>query len=198
VTTFFLVRHAAHQAGTDRLVGRTPGISLSESGRSQARRLAERLSGKGVTAIHAGPRERTVETAEAIAQLCRCPVVIAEALDEVDFGVWAGRSFRELEDDREWNGWNAARASASTPAGATMAEIMRRVITHMRDCAESEPEGRVVLVSHAEPIRAAVMHYLGMALSAHDRVQIDLASITTLTAGEWGARLSALNERISE
>ena len=198
MTTFFLVRHAAHQAGTDRLVGGTPGISLNEDGRRQATHLAERLSSQGITAIYTSPRERTVETAGPIAELCRCPLIIAEALDEVDFGAWAGRSFRELEEDREWTAWNATRAIASTPAGVTMSDVTRRVIAHMQDCAKAEPEGRVVLVSHAEPIRAAVLHYLGMSLAAYDRIQIDLASITTLTSGHWGARLCALNERISQ
>jgi broad specificity phosphatase PhoE len=198
VTIFFLVRHAAHQAGTDRLVGRTPGISLSDDGRRQAWHLAERLSSQGVTAIHTSPRERTVETAGPIAQLCRCPLIIAEALDEVDFGAWAGSSFRELAEDREWTTWNATRATASTPAGVTMSDIIRRVTTYMRECAESDPEGRVVLVSHAEPIRAAVLHYLGLPLAAFDRIQIDLASITTLASGQWGARLCTLNERISQ
>ena len=178
-------------------MGRTPGVRLSEEGRREARRLAERLSNERITAVHASPRERAIETAEPIADLCGRPVVICEALDEANFGAWSGKSFRELEEDREWNAWNASRATVSTPAGVTMLDIVRRITAHIRECAESEPAGRIVLVSHAEPIRAAVLHYLGMPLTAYDRIQIDLASTTTLEAGQWGARLRSLNERIS-
>ena len=67
-TTFFLLRHAAHDNVGGFLAGRSPGIRLGEDGRAQAARLAERMRRESFEAIYSSPRERSAETAAAIAQ----------------------------------------------------------------------------------------------------------------------------------
>jgi probable phosphoglycerate mutase len=194
VTTVFLIRHAVHEAGTDRLVGRLPGIHLSVEGRRQALSLALRLGDKGLTAIHTSPRERAVSTAEPISLASGLSLEIAHAADEVDFGMWSGKSFTELEDDADWRRWNTDRANASTPAGERMRDIAARIAGHIDMLTDQYADGRIAIVTHAEVIRAAVLHYLDMPLGDYDRLQIDPASITTLATGAWGPKLCGLNE----
>ena len=197
MTTVFLIRHAVHEAGPDRLAGRLPGIHLSPEGRRQALSLALRLGDKGLTAIHASPRERAVSTAEAIASAAGLRLEIAHAADEVDFGTWAGKSFAELEDDADWRRWNANRANAMTPAGERMRDIAARIAGHIDMLTDRYADGSIAIVTHAEVIRAAVLHYLDMPIGDYNRLQIDPASITTLATGAWGAKLCGLNEAAS-
>jgi probable phosphoglycerate mutase len=197
VTTVFLIRHAVHEAGSDRLVGCLPGIQLSLEGRRQALALALRLGDKGLTAIHASPRERAVSTAELIAMAAGLDLEIAHAADEVDFGMWSGKSFAELEDDADWRHWNANRANAATPAGERMRDVAVRIAGHIDMLTDQYAGGCIAIVTHAEVIRAAVLHYLDMPVGDYNRLQIDPASITTLATGAWGARLCGLNEAAS-
>jgi probable phosphoglycerate mutase len=197
VTTVFLIRHAVHDAGPGRLVGRLPGIHLNLEGRRQALSLALRLGDKGLTALHASPRERAVSTAEPIALATGLGLVIADAADEADFGMWAGKSFAELDEDPDWRRWNTDRANAVTPAGERMQDIAARIAGHIDMLSDQYADGRIAIVTHAEVIRAAVLHYLDMPLRDYDRLQIDSASITTLATGAWGARLCGLNEAAS-
>src|SRR5690348_50874 len=107
--TFFLVRHAAHDNVGGFLAGRTPGIRLGADGRAQAARLAQRLTRESFEAIYASPLERAEETAAAISAANHVAVERAEALNEVDFGSWSGRTFDDLDRDPAWRRWNEWR-----------------------------------------------------------------------------------------
>jgi broad specificity phosphatase PhoE len=196
-TTFLLVRHAAHDEVGSFLAGRVAGIRLGLAGRAQANRLAERMRRERLNAIHASPRERSQETAQAIAVACGISAVTEnEELDEIDFGGWSGKTFAELENYADWRLWNSDRLHAATPAGETMASVQGRVISCMWRLAEHYPEQAVVLVSHADVIKAAVCHVIGLPADAGCRFDISPASITSVAAGDWGARLITLNETI--
>jgi len=173
------------------------GVRLGPDGLAQAQRLGERMRRESFAAIIASPRERTRETALAISDAAGVgPVKIAGELDEIDFGAWSGRSFDELNSDPAWRHWNGNRGEASTPAGETMAQVQERVASFTRRIADAGAGRAVVLVSHADVIKAAVCHFLGVPLANLDRFEISPASVTTLVIGGWGSKLLALNETI--
>jgi broad specificity phosphatase PhoE len=194
-TTFFLVRHAAHDNVGAYLAGRACDVSLGPDGRAQAERLARRMRREKFGAIHASPRNRTRETADAIAAASGLRNEVAPDLDEIDFGdEWCGRSFDELNADPAWRHWNEDRAGARTPAGEALCDVEDRVQRHVRRAAADHPDGAVVLVTHADVIKAAVTRHLGLPIAAIDRFEVAPASITTLVVGDWGAKLLSLNE----
>jgi probable phosphoglycerate mutase len=193
--TLILVRHAAHIHLNVTLSGRMPGVPLSEAGRAQAERLAARLAKRGLSAVRSSPLDRARETAAAIAEAAALTVDTTEGLQEIDFGEWTGRRFDALAGDPEWDGWNARRATTRPPGGESMAEAQARIVTHLHATAREHDGETVVLVSHADMIRAVVAHVLGLELDNLLRFDIDPASATTLTWGDGWARLIALNER---
>lgn len=196
-TTFFLVRHAAHDNVGGYLAGRKPGVRLGADGRAQAERLAQRMSRETFSAIIASPRERTQETAEAIARAAGIDEVETDArLDEIDFGAWSGKTFDELNLDAEWARWNAERATARTPAGEGIADVARRVEECLADARLRFGSASVVLVSHADIIKAAVCLSLGLKPEQGMLLEVSPASITVLIQGDWGQKLWQLNETI--
>lgn len=56
MTTFVLVRHAAHDWLGRGVAGRMPGVLLNAQGRQQAERLVQRLDGRRIESIHCSPR----------------------------------------------------------------------------------------------------------------------------------------------
>jgi broad specificity phosphatase PhoE len=194
-TTFLLIRHAAHDDVGLYLAGRMEGVKLGAAGLAQANRLAERLSGERIDAVFSSPRERTRQTAGAIAVACEVgPVSVCEDLDEVDFGEWSGRTFDELNRDLAWRHWNDDRQKARTPTGESMAGVQLRMLRRMERCCSAHAGDSVVLVSHADVIKTAVCHVLGLTLDNCFRFDIDPASVTTLVMGDWGAKLLKLND----
>jgi broad specificity phosphatase PhoE len=196
-TTFFLVRHAAHDNLGSFLAGRSAGVVLGQAGRAQAARLAERMQRESFAVIHTSPRERSRETAEAIAGAVGIEAVTSDdQLDEIDFGGWSGKTFAELENCADWRLWNSDRLRAATPAGETMADVQGRVLACMKRLTSHHPDGAVVLVSHADVIKAAICHVLQLPADAGCKFEISPASITVVVAGDWGSRLLSLNETI--
>lgn len=196
-TTFFLLRHAAHDDVGRYLAGRAPNVSLGPHGHAQAQRLGERMRRENFVAIYSSPRERTQQTALAVSLHSEIgPVELRDELDEVDFGPWSGKTFAELDQDPAWRDWNCRRAVAVTPAGASMQEVCGRVRCCMTDLHRRHPGESVVLVSHADVIKSAVCHVLGLTADGGFRFEIEPASITVLVMGDWGAKLLRLNEGV--
>jgi broad specificity phosphatase PhoE len=193
-TNLFLVRHGAHAELGRVLTGRRSGVPLTPAGRAQAAAVAERLAGEQIRAVQTSPRERAVETASIIAARLGVGIEIVDALDEIDFGEWSGRSFDALAGDAGWNAWNTHRGSAPTPGGETMAAAVARAGAHVAALAAGG--GGVVCVSHCDIIRGLVADTLGLPLDNLLRFDIDTASLSTLVVGEWGRRVVALNERV--
>jgi broad specificity phosphatase PhoE len=196
ITTFLLLRHAAHDNVGGFLAGRMTGVVLGEAGRAQAERLARRLRPERIDTIFASPRERTQQTAQVVAAACGLPMTTAEELDEIDFGRWSGQDFEALQQDPLWQRWNAVRSLIRTPGGETMLDVQRRVLGLMERLVEARGGQCVALVSHADVIKTAVLHHLGLGIDAWPRFDIAPASITRLVIGDWGARLLGLNETV--
>ncbi|TPK76124.1 MULTISPECIES: histidine phosphatase family protein [unclassified Mesorhizobium] len=194
-TTFFLIRHAAHDNVGGYLAGRMEGICLGEAGKAQAQHLAGRMAREPLAAICSSPRERTLETAKPIALACGVnDIAICQELDEIDFGVWSGKTFDELNADASWRLWNDQRQQARTPSGETMLDVQQRIVGLM-DALRQNTQGQcVALVSHADVIKAAVCKVLGLQLGDCFRFDIEPASITTIVHGDWGSKLIRLNE----
>ena len=196
-TLICLIRHAAHaQLGTT-LSGRMPGLSLSAGGMGQAQKAAARLSSARVVAIHTSPVARARETAAAIALPHGLEPEVVDALDELDFGSWTGRSFVELEREQDWMAWNTQRGSARIPGGETMAGAQARIVDHISALGGRVGGGALILVSHCDLIRAAIAHYLGLALDRMLSFDVDPASMSRLAVGKWGGRVLSVNEPLA-
>lgn len=193
----FLIRHAEHAELGRTLTGRRTDVRLSEAGERQADATGAKLSGMGVGRIFSSPRERALQTARTIAQHCDAEVEIAAELDEIDFGAWSGRRFEELACDPLWRRWNEERGGCRAPGGETMSEAACRAVALVERLAGEAAAKDAALVTHCDIIRGIVAHYLGVPLDNLLRFDVDPASITTLTAGGWGAQIHSLNERMT-
>ena len=188
---FHLVRHAEHTLPEGTLAGRLPGLGLSARGSTQAHALAGHLAQSRARAVVCSPLQRTRETATPIAAALGQEPIVEPALTEIDFGPWAGRSFDSLEMDLDWRRWNAARGLAATPAGETMLAVQARAVAALMSMAREG--GAVIVVSHADVIKAILAYALGMPLDFIHRLHIDLASRSTLLLGPSMAHVLAMN-----
>jgi probable phosphoglycerate mutase len=178
-----LIRHAEHALQDLVLVGRSPGVRLTTRGCEKARALGRGLRGEGVAAIQSSPRERCLETAEQISLALGIPVEREPALDELDCGAWTGQKFSSLEHDADWRAWNELRAIARPPGGESMRDVQRRILRHLESAARRGFAGPVVMVTHAELIRAALLHCRGLPLAAWNSVMLAPASVSRIEFG---------------
>ena len=193
-TTVFLVRHAAHDRVDRVLCGRMPGVGLGEAGRRQAEALARHFTAGGVGAVWTSPLQRARETAEPIAARLGLAARTSDALCEIDFGAWTGRSFDELRDEPRWRRWNEERGSERPPGGESMAEAQARAMEEVERARAEHPDGQVVLVSHGDVIKAVLAGALGLSLDAHARFEISPGSVSALAVWDGGRKVLSMNE----
>jgi broad specificity phosphatase PhoE len=187
-----LVRHGLtdwNESG--RLLGRI-AIGLNERGRRQARALAGALADVPMRAVVSSPQQRTQETAQAIATARDVEVQTEAGLDEVWLGRWQGKTFDEIREDPDLLPLLADPThvcDAIEPA----AEVQSRVVTVVEAFREANEPGPVVLVSHGDPLRVLLAHYLGMNLRHYRRLAVDPGSASILNFDGRGTQLLALN-----
>ncbi len=169
---------------------------MSNGGIEQARIVADLLGVEPIAAVYSSPRERAYYTAREIAEPHGLKVMIADGLDEVDFGEWTGLGFDQLEGDPLWNAWNAARGAARPPGGESLAAATARAAAMLEGLAVEHRDQLVAAVSHCDLIRGVLAHYLGLPLDNLLRFDVDPGSISRLSIGSWGARITSINERL--
>ncbi|HXH07894.1 MAG TPA: histidine phosphatase family protein, partial [Vicinamibacterales bacterium] len=192
MTTFLLVRHGETDAVDQWLAGWLPGVSLNAKGRRQAARLAERLGRRPVAAIYSSPLDRAMETATPLAEQLGLPIRELDAVGEIRMGAWEGRRLDDLAADEHWRAFNTTRALVRPPGGELMVEVQARMVAALLALAAEHPDRIVVVVSHLDPIRAALMYFLGMPIDAYHRLRLAPASVSTVAIGPGGAFVTAI------
>lgn len=193
-TTILLVRHGLNDYVGRALAGRSPGVHLNDEGRAQAARLAARLASLPIAAVYSSPLERAVETARPIAAARSLELRLSEAAMEIDFGEWTGRTIAELETDPLWKRFNTERSTTRAPGGELMAEAQERMVAAIEELRAAHPGTSIVLVSHADVIRAALAHYARVPLDAVGRFEIRPASVTALRLWDDWTLVLCVNE----
>jgi len=181
VTIFLLIRHGENDMINRKiLAGRSCGVHLNDHGRRQTALLSGYLAHLPLQAIYSSPLERTMQTAQPIGQRQGRTVQVLPAINEVDFGIWTGRSFAALADDPQWKAFNASRSETRIPSGEIFSEVQLRMIDALEALREVHGNCLVALVSHADPIRTVVAHFLGMPLDGILRFEISPASVSVV------------------
>lgn len=184
VTLVLLVRHGLTPTTGKLLPGRAAGLHLSEEGRAQAERVAERIAQlKIVDAIYASPLERARETAAPIAAARKMRVKVDKGLLECDFGDWTGGELKALMKLPEWNTVQRAPSTFTFPGGESFTAMQARIVGTIDRLRAEHPGGVVVCVSHADPIKAAVAHALGTHIDLFQRIVISTCSVTAIAYG---------------
>ncbi len=152
MTTILLVRHGETDWNAERRVQGHSDRPLNETGRAQARSLAEELAAERIDAVYSSDLLRAHETARIVAETKGLGVTAIPDLRERDFGTWEG-----LTDDEILARFPEA---ATGPWGdaETRQQMAERVADALRRIADAHPDGNVLVVSHGGPLRAVLTH----------------------------------------
>jgi probable phosphoglycerate mutase len=194
MTVLLLIRHGQTDTAGKRLTGWQRGVHLNDRGREQAGELAERLDGVPVRAIYSSPLERCRETAAPLARARGLSVSARRALLEVDYGDWTGRSIAGLRRTKRWRVVLSAPSRIDFPGGESMLGVQERVVAELERIAARHPRDVVAVVSHADVVRVALLHYAGMHLDGLHRLAVEPASVSVVALGDSPGRILKVND----
>ena len=135
-------------------------IPLSDRGRQQAARVAERLKDLTPTILYSSDVLRTQETAQFISQSIGMPVHLCEGLREWDVGTWEDRHVDELATHLQEIGANIV--SYVPEGGESQLQTQERLIAQMNTFAAQHAGETIVCVSHGKAIDMFARHVLGL------------------------------------
>lgn len=163
VTRIFMVRHGATVlSAEDRFAGATD-VDLSDEGREQTRRLAERLSDEKIVAVYASPLGRTVETATILAAPHKLEVQTRDGLREISHGRWEQMTRREVEEKfpEEAAEWEKDPYTFAPAGGESGLAVTARALPVLIDLVRENGGKNVLVVSHKATIRLLLSSLLG-------------------------------------
>jgi probable phosphomutase (TIGR03848 family) len=194
-TLVLLVRHGLTPTTGKVLPGRAPGLHLSDKGRLQAERAAERIAtiSPAPTAIYASPMERTRETAAPIAKALGLRVRTNPGLLDCAVGEWEGKSLKTLVKKPEWRRVHTWPSGFRFPGGESLAEMQQRVLATVLSLVEAHPGERIVVVSHADPIILLLGSVAGVPLDMFQRLTISPASVSAIAFGPLSPNVLCIN-----
>jgi broad specificity phosphatase PhoE len=163
VTRVFMVRHGATVlSAEDRFAGATD-VELSDEGREQTRRLAERLSHEKIIAVYASPLGRTVETAQILAAPHKLELQKRDGLREINHGRWEGMTRREVEEKfpEEAAEWEKDPYTFAPLGGESGLAVTARALPVLIELVRKHPGENFLLVSHKATIRLLLSSLLG-------------------------------------
>ncbi len=195
LTRILLIRHGMNDLlVAHRLGGRLPGIHLNAEGQAQAQALGARLAGTPLAAVYSSPMERALETAEPVAAAHGLPVIQVEGLYETDCGEWAGQPVEDVNKLELWRQIQFYPSGVRFPGGESVVEAQARMVAALEQLRAAHPGQTIAAVSHSDPIKAVLVHYLGMPLDLFQRLVIEPASLTELAFTPNGPRLVRYND----
>lgn len=155
-------------------------VPLNHKGILQAKRIAKIISRLKIDAVYTSPLKRALQTAKIVARGIKVPLTIDPQLTEVNFGRWEGRHFERLVHDKAYHRYMKSPLTTKVPGGETMSDVQKRGLAALRLASRDYPQGRLLLVTHGDVIRAILCHYLRLPLAQFRRLWIDNGSLTAL------------------
>jgi broad specificity phosphatase PhoE len=193
VLALVLIRHGETDWNREgRVMGWSP-VPLNAAGRQQIERLAERLKSLEVQALYTSPVQRTIESATILAKALNRAPIPDERWTETKITGWEGKLWAELEGHPIRERYYAAPTETRLPDGEMFAEVRDRVAAAAAELERRHPAGLITVVSHADPIRAVVGHYLGLELTASHNFKIDNGTVTIVEIEAGVGTLRLLN-----
>ena len=193
-----LVRHTQTDWNKE---GRYQGSAdrpLTAFGEARVRAVVSRLRAGSFTAIVSSGLSRTNRLASEVAERHpRLPgFVCDERWREVDHGLWEGLTYAEVAAryspqtrKRFANFWNS-RAHG----GESGSDLWSRVGAAWDELLHSYDGGRILVVTHATPIRLILCSALGVPVENHWQFRIDPGGITSLDLYPSATIVRAVNE----
>ena len=181
-TRLHLIRHGEVEERYHRVFGGRIDMELSPLGREQAQALADYVETIPFDVIYASPMKRVQETLQRIVQTQRPAPIVLDELREVDFGVWTGLAWEEIQarfgvSAYEWlDQLEKGQIAQAEPISAFRARIdsaLGKILSHA-------PGSSTAVVCHGGVIRMILAILLDLPLRKMAAFDFEYASLTTL------------------
>jgi probable phosphoglycerate mutase len=191
------MRHGQAENNVSRtLVGRHIESHLTEQGRNQVIDTAKQLRNIRIDKIYASPVIRTRETAQIVGSVLGMDYEVDERLYEIELGKLVGMNYEEVTTkygDLFLRFYSEHDPVLDSFGVEPFSAVKRRVKSLLDDVLQKHEDSNVLMVTHLDPIKAALATLLDLKAEALYRWHIRNASLTVLKHESKVFSLSGVN-----
>ena len=190
----YLIRHGVTAHNQQRRYSGVNNVSLSEQGVKQAQLVGELLRSENFSSIYTSPLQRCISTTEAISKSHDTCAESLEDLREIDFGLWEGLTFDEIQADypKQLNAWFESPDDFTFPEGESVPDFRKRVLASLDTILAQD--GDSLVVAHGGSLRVIICHLCGWGIDALHSFDLAPASLTIVKHYAQSSVVSVLNE----
>jgi probable phosphoglycerate mutase len=192
-----LMRHGQAENNVNRiLVGRHIESHLTHYGRQQVEDTARYLQNVPIEKVYVSPVTRTVETAKIVSKILGISYEIDERLYEIELGKLVGMNYDDIIDKygNLFLKFYAGTDSMLSNYGVeSFTAVKRRIKNLMDEIKETEHDKNVLMITHLDPIKAAISVLLDLKPEALFHWHIRNAALTILKHESKIYSLSGVN-----
>jgi 2,3-bisphosphoglycerate-dependent phosphoglycerate mutase len=178
------MRHGQADNNVNRiLVGRYIESHLTEYGKQQVADTSKYLKNVPIEKVYVSPVTRTIETAKIVCKLLGMSYEIDERLYEIELGKLVGMHFEEIihkHGNLFLKFYNEDDAMLARYGVESFASVKSRVKHLLDEIIKIQQDKNVLLITHLDPIKAAISILLDLKAEALYRWHIRNASLTIL------------------
>ena len=182
-TRLFLIRHGdTIDEETKRVFKGTSDIPLSDKGRARLQKASQFLTHFNFDHIYTSALSRCIESGNIIAAQHNMKTEIADAFNEINFGIWEGRSFEEIDEENptEFRRWVKDPDIHTPPQGEPLVNAQLRSVGIFKEMINRHRGQNIAIVTHAGILRLIFASILGMKISAIFRIAQDYGCINII------------------
>jgi broad specificity phosphatase PhoE len=182
MTRVYLVRHGTTDWNREEIFRGRIDCPLNETGRAEARAVADSLQGTKIGRIYTSPLSRAAETARVIAAGRGIQVIPEAAFTDLDFGEWQGLPLKDAKEKHPdlYRAWREQPQAVTFPGGESLDKVRGRAWEGLLRLVQENPEKTILIVSHRVVTKVLVCAALGLDNSHFWQIKQDTTAVSCL------------------
>lgn len=185
-TKIIFVRHGEAEGNYERIFHGITNSELTEKGKKQAEKVAQRLKNENIDIIYSSSLKRAFDTAKYIAGAKNIDnIIVKDELVEINGGDWENVEWAELSNiwPEDYENWENHPHLHCMPGGESMNQAYDRIVSAVCKIAEENKGRDICIVTHGTVLRALMCYLYNKPLE--DMITISWCDNTAITIVEF-------------
>lgn len=157
---------------------------LNEKGKFEMEKITSWLktSNQSIDLIYTSGALRSIQSARYISKALKKDFQVVDNIHERKAGIWGGLTFKQIESKypEMLTHYNQDPSSFWPEGGESTLDLFGRVKTTIDEIVKENSQKRIIIITHAGVIQAAISSAIGIPAEYHARVYIPTGSATQI------------------
>ena len=196
MTKIYLIRHGQSEWNVLNKIQGQVNTELTGLGRRQGQAIGQRLVNSNINIIYSSDLNRALDTAEIIAKRINKPLIISEALREINFGVWEGLTGIDLKKEykEEEEIWRNSPEKLKLQGAESLEALSERTMKWVNSILEENKGKNIVIVSHSATLKIILLGLLDISLTHYKNFAFSNVGLSIIELRNYNNVLTKLND----